>query len=71
MDLRQFDLIVFLLGLAFGAGAYAAATRANTKRLNGLGGRVNRVVKALMHICPAEHREEVINIILGESKGHS
>jgi hypothetical protein len=70
MDLRQLDpTIIFLLGLAFGAGSYAAAQRANTKKINGLGGRLNRAVSAIMHICPAESREEVFRIILGESKG--
>jgi hypothetical protein len=70
MDLRQFDLIVFALGLAFGAGSYAVALRATRKQVNGLGARVNRIALAVVHICPTEKYEEVVRIILGgESKG--
>jgi hypothetical protein len=69
---EQITGAVFLLGLAFGAGGYAFAQRANTKRINGLGGRLNRAVAALMHICPADQREEVFRIItFGDSKGRS
>ena len=69
MDLREFDLLVFALGLAFGAGSYAVALRTTRKQVNGLGGRLNRAVLAIVHICPAENREEVMRMILGESKG--
>jgi hypothetical protein len=69
---EQIEGGVFLLGLAFGAGGYAFAQRANTKKLNGLGGRLNRVVMAVVHICPPEEREEVLRMILvGEGKGKS
>lgn len=69
IDARELDVIVFGLGLAFGAGGYAVALRAATKKINGLGGRLNRAVLAIVHICPAENREEVMRMILGESKG--
>ncbi len=63
------DLLALALAAAFGAGAYAFALRLTRKQMNGLGARVNRVVMAIIHICPAESREEVMRIILGE-KGH-
>lgn len=69
MDLRQFDVIVFGLGLAFGAGSYAAALRMTRKQVNGLGARVNRVAMAVIHICPPEEREQVMKLILGGEKG--
>lgn len=58
--------LIFVLGLAFGAGAYAMALRGARKQINGMGGRVNRVVMAIVHICPEDKREEVVRIILGE-----
>lgn len=74
------ELLIFLLTLAFAAGGFAAghalALRTARREINGLGGRLNRAVLALVHICPTESREEVMRIILGaerlgESKGRS
>lgn len=59
---------IFLLGLAFGAGAYGMALRMTRKQINGLGARVNRVVVAVIHICPADKREEVTALMLGLAK---
>jgi hypothetical protein len=71
MDPKMLDLAALALAAAFGAGAYAFALRMTRKQMNGLGARVTRVVMAVIHICPAEKREEVIRIMLGEGKGHS
>ena len=70
------ELLIFLLTLAFAFGGFAAghalALRTARKEINGLGGRLNRVVLAVVHICPTESREEVMRIVLGgENKGKS
>ena len=57
--------LIFLLTLAFGAGLYVMALRMATKQINGLGARVNRVVAAVIHICPEGKREEVTTLMLG------
>jgi hypothetical protein len=68
-------IIIFALGVAFTAGAYAASARAARKQINGLGGRLNRVqseghrridrvTMALVHICPEAKREELLRILL-------
>jgi hypothetical protein len=64
--IKQLDLIIFAMGIAFGAGAYAFALRTARKQINGLGARLNRVVMALVHICPENEREEVLRKILGD-----
>ena len=64
-DIKELDFLAFLLGIAFGAGAYAFALRSARKQINGLGARVNRVVMAVVHICPDEKREEVMRMVLG------
>jgi hypothetical protein len=71
-------LAIFLLGIAFAAGAYAASARAARKQINGLGGRLNRVQEhanrridrvtlAMVHICPEARREELLKILLEET----
>lgn len=60
-------LLIFLLGLAFTAGAYAASARAARKQINGLGARVNRVVLAVIDICPPEKQREVTAMMMGIS----
>jgi hypothetical protein len=55
---------IFALGLAFGAGAYSMAIKAARKEINGLGRRVNRIVMSVIHICPAEKREEITALLL-------
>ena len=57
--------LIFLLTLAFGAGLYVMALRVATKQINGLGKRVNRVVAAVIHICPEGKREEITTLMLG------
>jgi len=57
--------LIFLLTLAFGAGLYVMALRMATKQINGLGARVNRVVAAVIHICPEGKREEITTLMLG------
>ena len=65
---QQLQLLLFLLGAAFGAGGYAFALAATRRQINGLGGRVNRVAMAVVHIAPEDKREEVMRILLGESR---
>lgn len=60
------DIRALGLAAAFGAGAYAFALRMTRKQMNGLGARVTRIGLALVHICPAEKREEIVRIILGD-----
>lgn len=57
--------MIFLLTLAFGAGLYVMALRIATKQINGVGRRMNRIVAAVIHICPEGKREEVTNLMLG------
>lgn len=64
-------LLIFLLGIAFAAGVYASSARATRKQINGLGGRLNRVVAAVIHMCPDDKREEVTSLMLGLSSGSS
>jgi hypothetical protein len=70
---------IFLLGVAFTAGAYAASARAARKQINGLGGRVNRVQEhankridrvtlAMVHIAPENKREELLRILLEDKQ---
>lgn len=71
--------LIFLLGVAFTAGVYVASARAARKQINGLGGRVNRVqdhanrridrvTMAMVHICPDAKREELVKILLEDTK---
>jgi hypothetical protein len=71
-------LAIFLMGVCFTAGAYAASARAARKQINGLGGRVNRVqdhankridrvTLAMVHICPDAKREELVKLLLEDN----
>lgn len=64
-------LVIFVLGVAFAAGGYVFALVHARKQINGLGARVNRIVAAVIHICPEEKREQVMLLVLGLKKGES
>ena len=59
---------IFVLGIAFAAGGYLFALAHARKQINGLGARVNRIVAAVIHICPQEQREQVMLLVLGLKK---
>jgi len=58
------------LSLAFAAGGWVFALRHARKQINGLGGRLNRVIAAIVKICPEEKREEVTLLVLGIGANH-
>jgi hypothetical protein len=62
------NLAIFLIPVVFAAGGYVAGVRTMRKQINGLGGRVNRIVAALIHVCPEAEREKMMLLILGLKK---
>jgi hypothetical protein len=65
---EQAMLLAFVLpalGAAFAAGGWVFALRHSRREINGLGGRLNRAIAAIVRICPEDKREEVMMLVLG------
>lgn len=59
---------VGVLGIAFAAGGYAAATRKTMRDVNGLGHKYGRIVALLMLWADTEERrQQVADLLIGKT----